>query len=150
MRQKNSGFWDKLCILQRPLTFPRSFVTLTAYLVSDKNTVPCILQLLAAYSRHAGGASSGSSHFLCSWTCSSEQLRVLPTSLSTNISYPTQSTALLGLKNNDNFTWLRILKFRLHSCRGNCKWNILFILFPSYTYIFILLGMLLLACFPNV
>lgn len=75
---------------------------------------------------------------------------VLPTPLSTSISYSTQPTALLGLKSNDNFTWLRILKFGLHSCHGNYKWNILFILFPSYMYIFILLGMFLLACFPNV
>lgn len=37
------------------------------------------------------------------------KLQAFPTSLSTNISYLPQFTALLGLKSNDNFTWLRIL-----------------------------------------
>lgn len=149
VRQRNSGFWDKLCILQRPWTFPRSFGTPTVHFVSAKSTVPCILQLLAAHSLLVQALalliSFAREPALQSTYGSCQHL-----TFSTSISYSTQPTALLGLKSNDNFTWLRILKFGLHSCRGNYKWNILFILFPSYTYIFILLGMFLLACFPNV
>lgn len=143
-----SGFWGKLCILQRLLTLPRSFGAPTAHLVSGKSTVPCLLQLLAADSCVLVQALALLISFIPQSALQGSQ--VLPTSLSTSISHSTQPTALLGLKSNDNFTWLRILKFGLHSCCGNYKWNILFILFPSYTYIFILLGMFLLTCFPNV